>query len=211
MTKMFGTAMSGRSKERPELAETPLPFAIGIPVLPCRGGATVLDRVFGPLGYTVEATPIPLDPAFPEWGDSRYLDVTLSGTLHIREVLEHLFVLLPVLDDDKHYWVGDEEVEKLLRRGGTWLATHPERELITRRYLRYDRRLTRDALARLMAVDDDTDDPDADEAAHDAEEAEVEKPLSLNDQRLAAVVGAVPRRERAHGRRPRLRRGRADP
>jgi len=191
IAKMFGTAMSGRSKERPELAETALPFEIRVPVLPCRGGVTVLERVFGPLGYMIDATSIPLDPQFPAWGDSRYLDVTLTGTLRLREVLEHLFVLLPVLDDDKHYWVGDEEVEKLLRRGGTWLAAHPDRELITRRYLRHDRRLTRDALARLMAVDDDPDDPDADEAAHDAEEAAVEKPLSLNDQRLAAVVGAV--------------------
>jgi 3' terminal RNA ribose 2'-O-methyltransferase Hen1 len=191
MTKMFGTAMSGRSKERPELADTPLPIDVRIPVLPCRGGVAVLERVFGPLGWTVTAAPIPLDPAFPEWGDSRYLDVALTGILRVREVLEHLFVLLPVLDDDKHYWVGDDEVEKLLRRGGTWLAAHPDRELITRRYLRYDRRLTRDALARLMAVDDDPDDPDADVAAHDAEEAAVERPLSLNDQRLAAVVGAV--------------------
>ena len=191
ITKMFGTAMSGRSKERPDLTDTPLPFEIRIPVLPCRGGTTVLERVFGPLGYTLTANPIPLDPAFPEWGDSRYLDVTLAGTLRLRDVLEHLFVLLPVLDDDKHYWVGDEEVEKLLRRGGTWLASHPERELVARRYLRYDRRLTRDALARLMAVADDADDPDADEAAHDAEEAAVEKPISLNDQRLSAVVGAI--------------------
>ena len=134
---------------------------------------------------------MPLDVTFPEWGDSRYLDVTLTATLPLRDLLEHLYVLLPVLDDDKHYWVGDDEVEKLLRRGGAWLQAHPERELITRRYLRHDRRLTRDALARLMAVDDDPDDPDADEAAHDAEEAAVERPLSLNEQRMDAVLDAL--------------------
>ncbi len=115
----------------------------------------------------------------------------------LQTLLEHLFVLLPVLDDDKHYWVGDSEVDKLLRRGGAWLAAHPEREFITRRYLRYDRRLTRDALARLMAVDDDPDDPDGDEAASDAAEAAVERPLSLNQQRLDAVV-AVLREQSAH-------------
>ena len=162
-----------------------------LPVVPCRGDEPVLRRVFEPLGYHVECAPIALDPMFPEWGESRYLAVTLTAELCLRQVLEHLFVLLPVLDDDKHYWVGDEEVEKLLRRGGAWLATHPDRELITRRYLRHDRRLTRDALARLMAVDDDPDDPDADEAAHDAEEASVERPMSLNDQRIGAVVQAL--------------------
>jgi len=189
--KMFGTAMSGRSKERPELAESVLPFVVRIPVAPCRGGEPVLRRVFEPLGYAVETTPLPLDPAFPDWGDSRYLDVTLTAELRIRDLLEHVFVLLPVLDDDKHYWVGSEEVDKLLRRGGTWLGTHPDRELITRRYLRHDRRLTRDALARLMEVADDPDDPDAEGAAHDAEEAAVERPISLNEQRLQRVVEAL--------------------
>ena len=188
---MFGTALSGRSKERPELAESALPFVVRIPVAPCRGGEPVLRRVFEPLGYAVHTRPIPLDPTFPDWGDSRYLDVTLTAEVRIRDLLEHLFVLLPVLDDDKHYWVGSEEVDKLLRRGGTWLGAHPDRELITRRYLRYDRRLTRDALARLMAVDDDPDDPDADEAAHDAEEEAVERPISLNEQRLQSVVAAL--------------------
>jgi len=147
--------------------------------------------VFEPLGYTVATAPIPLDPVFPEWGDSRYLDVTLTAERRVRELIEHLFVLLPVLDDDKHYWVGADEVDKLLRRGGAWLNAHPDRELIVRRYLRYDRRLTRDALARLMEVDDDPEDPDAEDAAHDAEEAAVERPISLNDQRMSAVVEAL--------------------
>ncbi len=191
LSRTFGTAMTGRSKERPELAGTALPFSVRLPVVPCRGGETVLRRMFEPLGYVVEASAIPLDPMFPDWGDSRYLDVTLAAEVTLQALLEHLFVLLPVLDDDKHYWVDAAEVDKLLRRGGAWLAAHPERELITRRYLRHDRRLTRDALARLIAVDDDAGDPDAHEAESNAEEEAVERPLSLNDQRLAAVVAAL--------------------
>jgi 3' terminal RNA ribose 2'-O-methyltransferase Hen1 len=100
-----------------------------------------------------------------------------------------VFVLLPVLDDDKHYWVGPDEVDKLLRRGGRWLPTHPERELIARRYLRHDRRLTLDALQRLLA--DEPDDPDELQAAHDSEEEQVERPLSLDEQRLGAVVEQI--------------------
>lgn len=187
---MFGTALAGRSKERPELSVVALPFDVHLPVVPCRGGETVLRRLFEPLGFEVEANVLPLDDTFPEWGTSPYFDVRLQGGLRAQELLQHLFVLLPVLDDDKHYWVGDEEVEKLLRRGGDWLARHPERELIAARYLRHDRRLTGTALARLLE-EDGVGDLDSLTGAKDAEEAQVEKPLSLNEQRIDAVLRAV--------------------
>jgi 3' terminal RNA ribose 2'-O-methyltransferase Hen1 len=196
INKVFGTALTGRSKERPELATVAIPLVAHLPVVPCRGGEAVLRLLFEPLGYRVDASPIPLDPQFPDWGDSRYFDVTLTASCRLQDLLEHLFVLLPVLDDDKHYWVGPDEVDKLLRRGGAWLATHPDKELIARRYLRHDRRLTSDALARLLV--DDADDPDEAQADHDQEEAVVEKPISLNEQRLAAVVGEI---EAARARR----------
>jgi 3' terminal RNA ribose 2'-O-methyltransferase Hen1 len=191
INKLFGTAMTGRSKDRPELAEQAIPLTVRVPVLPCRGGERVLREMFDPLGYEVAVSGIALDDSFPEWGESRYLDVTLSCVARVKDVLEHLFVLLPVLDDDKHYWVGNDEVDKLLRRGGAWLGAHPERELITRRYLRHDRRLTRDALARLIEADDSAEDPDAVQQTHDDEEAAIEKPVRLNDQRMEAVVAAL--------------------
>jgi 3' terminal RNA ribose 2'-O-methyltransferase Hen1 len=187
--KLFGTAMSGRSDERPELAQTAIPLEVAIAVLPCRGGDAVLRRLFEPLGYEVDAAALPLDAHYPEWGDSRYYAVTLRGRLRVADVLAHLYVLLPVLDDEKHYWVGAEEVDKLLRRGGNWLAAHPDRELIANRFLRHDRSLTRTALARLL--EDDTEDPDDIAAAHDEEEAVVEERVSLNDQRIGAVVAAL--------------------
>ncbi len=189
INKALGTALAGRSKERPDLAETAIAISVHLPVLPCRGGEVILRRLFEPLGYQIQAAVLPLDATFPQWGDSRYLSVTIDGTLRVREALEHLFVLLPVLDDDRHYWVGDDEVDKLLRRGGDWLAVHPDRELITRRYLRHDRRLTTEAMARLMI--DDPDDPDELGAAQDAEEAAVEKPISLNEQRICAAIDQI--------------------
>ncbi len=187
--KMLGTAMGGRSKERPELAQTPIPLRVESPAVPCRGGESLLRRLFEPLGYVVTATPIPLDAEFPGWGNSRYLSVVLEGTVRLKDLLEHLFVLIPVLDDDKHYWVGQEEMEKLLRRGGEWLPSHPEKELIAHRYLRHDRRLTTEALARLLA--DLPEDPDEVEGQHDQEEEAIEAPISLNDQRMAAVEQAL--------------------
>ena len=189
LAKLLGTALSGRSKERPELAALAIPLEIGVPVLPCRGGEPLLRRLFEPLGYCVTARALPLDPEFPAWGDSDYLAVTLAGTARLADVLQHVSVLLPVLDDDKHYFVGGDEVTKLLRRGGQWLAAHPERELIARRYLRHDRRLTRDALAALVA--DEGGDPDRADAEQDAAEEAADTRIGLHDQRIAAVTEAV--------------------
>jgi 3' terminal RNA ribose 2'-O-methyltransferase Hen1 len=189
IAKVFGTAMSGRSEDRPELAEAALPLSVRLPVVPCSGGEPVLRRLFEPLGYEVTATPIALDARFPGWGDSRYLDVRLDATVRLRDVLGHLYVLLPVLDDDKHYWVSRDEIDKLLRRGGDWLAAHPERDTITRRYLRHQPRLTREALDRLL--EEDQGDPDADELEHGREEDALEARLSLRDQRIASVLAAL--------------------
>jgi 3' terminal RNA ribose 2'-O-methyltransferase Hen1 len=139
--KVFRTAMTGRCDARPELAARPLPLEISIPALSCRGGSDLADR-------------IPLDPELPEWGGSHYFTVRLAGQARLADALSHLYVLLPVLDDNKHYWVDDAEIDKLLRAGGAWLAAHPERELITNRYLAHQRTLAATAVARLAEVDD---------------------------------------------------------
>jgi 3' terminal RNA ribose 2'-O-methyltransferase Hen1 len=186
IAEVFGSALSGKSKDRPELVEQPLPLAATLSVVPCRGGADFLRRLFEPLGYEVSATGRALDPRFPEWGESRYWQVTLAGTVTLRALLSHLYVLVPVLDNDKHYWVGDEEVEKLLRHGAGWLAAHPEREAITRRYLKHRLSLVGDALDRLTQGEPETA---TGQAA--AEEAVIEERLSLNEQRLAAVTAAL--------------------
>jgi SAM-dependent methyltransferase len=158
---VFRSAMSGRCAERPELATEAWPFTVEIPCVPCRGGEALLRGLFEPLGYTLEAIALPLDDQFPEWGDSAMFSVRLTATLPLHHLLSHLYVLLPVLDNDKHYWVGDDEVEKLLRNGADWLATHPSRDLITRRYLKHRRHLIDDALDQLESSDpDDPSQPD---------------------------------------------------
>jgi len=154
MSRVFKTAMAGRCDARSELAAAEIPLELAIPVLPCRGGPDLARRLFEPLGWQVAAVPITLDEAFPAWGDSRYLDLRLSGRMRLADALNHLYVLLPVLDDAKHYWVSTDEVDKLVRAGGGWLAGHPEKALITRRYLAHRSGLYRSALARLAEVDD---------------------------------------------------------
>ncbi|MGI8456804.1 MAG: 3' terminal RNA ribose 2'-O-methyltransferase Hen1 [Propionibacteriaceae bacterium] len=152
--KVFRTALSGRCHARPELAVLPLPLEVHVPALPSRGGPELVERLFAPLGWTPTATPIPLDPELPAWGPSPYVDLRLSGTLTVADALTQLYVLIPVLDDGKHYWVSTDEFDKLLRAGGDWLARHPERDLITRRYLGHHQTLVQDAVGRLAEVDD---------------------------------------------------------
>jgi len=189
IAQVFSTALGGRCKDLPELVQTPIPLVAKLSVLPCRGGEEFLRQLFEPLGYHVSAEGHILDEKFPDWGQSKYFTVELQHTLPLSDLLSHLYVLIPVLDDDKHYWVGDEEIEKLLRHGEGWLTTHPAREQITKRYLKRQQRLTRLALAQL--VESDNPDPDSAEESHAKEEAAVEKPISLNQQRLDAVIAAL--------------------
>ncbi len=189
MSQVFGTAMGGRSKERQELADQPLQFDALITALPCRGGTELLNRLFEPLGYAVEAKHYHLDDYFPEWGTGPYHTVRLRNRVRLRDLLTHIYVLVPVLDAEKHYWVGEDEVDKLLRKGDGWLANHPERDTIVARYLRFDRNLTRTALARL--VEDEIADPEAEELGHAKEEQSIEAPLNLWEQRISVILSAL--------------------
>ena len=185
--RLFRTALNGTCEARPELVEQPLDLEIGLPVVPVRGGQQLLQHLFDPLGYEVDCAPIALDSEFPAWGDSRYVSARLIGRQTVRSALEHLYVLLPVLDDDKHYWIGPDEVDKLLLRGRDWLGSHPESDLITRRYLRLPE-FTREALARLTDAGEDSDLLDE---QRDAAEQATELPIRLGEQRLEAVLEAV--------------------
>ena len=206
--RLYRTALAGTCDARPELVAQPLDLEVSLPVLPVRGGERIVRRLFEPLGYDVETAPIPLDEQFPSWGNSRYHTVKLTGQHTVRAVLEHLFVMLPVLDDRKHYWIGDDEVDKLLRRGGDWLGAHPESAMISRRYLRFGG-YTDEALARLAEAADDIDAAAEDESDEEGGAAgaadtpgatpeppespsgEAERPLRLSEQRHLVVLEAV--------------------
>jgi 3' terminal RNA ribose 2'-O-methyltransferase Hen1 len=193
---VFSSAMRGECRSHPERAAAPLPLRIEVPALPARGGAALVARLFEPLGWQVRAQPVALDQRFPEWGESRYVTLALEGELRLSEALRHLYVLLPVLDDAKHYWVSADEVDKLLRFGEGWLPAHPEQKLITSRYLARRWSLTREAMERLeLARLADADDIEVEEidnavAAEAPEEAE-ERPTPLAVLRREAIVAAL--------------------
>lgn len=150
MKRVFSTAAAGTLKSNQALADAAIPLEIRVPALPCSGGKGLVRGLFEPLGWQVDTVPVPLDPTFPQWGDSRFVDLTLTGTVRLADALRQLYVLLPVLDDAKHYWVGDDEIDKLVRNGEGWLGEHPLRDVITKRYLVHQKQLVNEALDRLV-------------------------------------------------------------
>lgn len=184
LVTVFKSAMAGTCRGHEELAATAIPLQAALPAVPARGGEALVRRLFEPLGYAVEVTPVPLDDAHPEWGDAPHVGLRLTATVRLAELLTHLYVLLPVLDGDKHYWVDDTEIEKLLRRGEGWLGTHPARELIVRRSLKHQSSLVHPALAALADADPE---PDPDAPASPAEE----RRKALREHRLDAVQEAL--------------------
>lgn len=183
IAKVFRSALSGQCNDRPDLVTLAIPLSANISVLPCRGGEGFLHRLFEPLGYTVKATHHPLDEHFPEWGNSAYFTVELTATTTVQSLLNHLYVLIPVLDADKHYWVGVDEVEKLLRHGEGWLNSHPEKEQITQRYLKRQNSLAQTALVQLGAEEEPLE--------LDVQEVAIEKPMSLDRIRRETVIATL--------------------
>ncbi|MBI3968357.1 MAG: 3' terminal RNA ribose 2'-O-methyltransferase Hen1, partial [Chloroflexi bacterium] len=193
IAQVYGTALAGKSRERPELAATPLPLVAQLAAVPSRrGGESMIRALFEPLGYTVTTTGQPLDEQFPAWGPSPYYRVELAGTVRLQDLLTHLYVLMPVLDDAKHYEVSEDEAAKLLRHGEGWLSTHPARAIITDRYLRHRTRLVHRTMAQLAEDDvDDEEEPTAEVAAPDQPAKPAMPNLHLGEQRLRAVVAAL--------------------
>ncbi len=183
-------ALAGRSKERQELAESTIPLEAVVAPLPVRGPVELVERLFRPIGYGVEVTRHPLDPERPDWGEAPYVTVRLSASTRLSDLLTHLYVLMPVLDDRKHYFVGEDELDKLLARGEGWLPDHPDRDLIVSRYLKRRRSLIKSALAQLV---EDEPEPEArlDPEAQDTAEAVIERPLRLHERRLDRVADII--------------------
>lgn len=184
IAKAYSSALNGRCKDKPELVDVAMPFTVKLSVLPIKGGESLLRSLFEPLGYQVSAVQHTLDATYPEWGASRYFTVELSNELTLKQLLSHLYVLIPVCDNDKHYWVHQEEVEKLLTKGKDWLETHPVKEMIVNRYLKNQRSLANEALGILLSKDE-IEEAVADELTI---EPMVEEPkLRIHDLRLQAA------------------------
>jgi len=180
ISKVFGTALNGRADSHQDLSDSSLDLEATITMLPCKTDTAMLNKIFEPLGYEVNYETFINDELFPDWDKSKYVNLKIKGKQKLRDLLKHIYILVPVFDQQKHYWVGEDEVEKLLRNTGDWLADHPEKEYITSRYLKRLRPLVNKAFSMLFS----------DGKEETLVEIHEEK-LSLRDQRLNSVVSEL--------------------
>lgn len=134
----LGTALNGKPKE--EYAEwVTHPFALELSFGPVASDLpdSVVEGLFAPLGYQVDIERGEADYSFQLKNRSTVRYVTLSGHQTVQYALRQLLLLIPVLDNYKHYYISEEEFDKLRRYGEGWLSAHPLRELIIRRTLRF--------------------------------------------------------------------------
>ena len=154
ISRVFGTAMSGRCEGHQELADTPLKLRACLYALRDNGLEELAKELFEPLGYEVQTKRSELDEKFPEWGMAPYIDLIITGNVKVSELLNHIYVLIPVFDRQKHYYISEDEIQKLLRHGEGWLSEHPAKGKITMRYFNARRSYARKALDRLMEEDE---------------------------------------------------------
>lgn len=185
MVRIFGTAMNGKCDKRQELADTPLDLTARLASLKDNGDTKLAKQLFEPLGYRVTVSRTQLDEKFPEWGSSPYIDLTISGKVKLSELLNHIYVLIPVFDKQKHYYMAEDEIKKLLEHGEGWLADHPQKEKITRRYFTARKSYAR----RAMDILNENEGVDTVEEEQETPEKEVFTPL--NTQRMETVRDAV--------------------
>ena len=214
IARVFGTAMTGRADDHQVLSDSKIDLTATIISLPCKDKHEKLNSIFEPLGYKVEYEPLSYevkyeqltpddasvsDEASENNENSTYVNLTISGKVRLRDLLKHLYVLIPVFDRQKHYWVGSDEVEKLLRHGEEWLNDHPEKAFITGRYLNRRRSLINMTYAKLAEATAETADEvaetaeteTADETANDNTQEKAEKRQNLNTERIGTVIALL--------------------
>lgn len=187
IARVFNTAMRGICEKRQALADTPLKLTAQIFSLKDGGDDNLAAQLFEPLNYAVKTERVTLDEAFPEWGMSPYINLTISGTVKLSTLLNQIYVLIPVFDKKKHYYTSEDEIQKFLDHGKGWIENHPYKEKIAQRYFTEKRTYARKTLDILLA--DETDPDETANADVSAEEKEARTPL--NALRLEAVKNAV--------------------
>lgn len=187
ISRIFGTAMNGRCDKKQELADTPLNLTACIHMI--QGKDEFARKIFEPLGYTVKTSKTVLDSKFEEWGESPYIDIEISGTVKLSDLLNHIYVLIPVFDRQKHYYISEDEIDKLMSHGGEWLASHPAREEIVYRYFLMKKSYAHKTIDRL--TESEPTEEDEEKKDENIPEEVKKRRISLNTQRMEAVKNAV--------------------
>ena len=134
----LGTALNGRPKEDYlDWAKHAFQLTISFGPVATDLPDAAIKQLFEPLGYQIEIERGQAAYHFQLKEKSSARFINLQGTLTVQNALRHLFVLIPVLDNYRHYFIDEREIEKLERYGEGWLADHPLKDLIIKRTLRF--------------------------------------------------------------------------
>lgn len=187
ISKTYGTALGGNCKHNQNLAQKKINLEAKISVIPARGGQDSLKELFEPLGYKVDVIHHPMIKK--NFGEGHYYTLTIKKKTCLVDLLRHVYILIPVLNNNKHYWVGKDEVDKLLTKGKGWLEEHPNKEKIVSRYLKYRKNLTSTAMAELNQLLNSDNNLEITQNKQD--ELEIEKKINLHEIRLKKVVDVL--------------------
>ncbi|MCK1992095.1 3' terminal RNA ribose 2'-O-methyltransferase Hen1 [Peribacillus muralis] len=134
----LGTALNGQPKEEhAEWVNHPFSFQFDFGPVVSTLSDNQLRELFEPIGYEVSITRPDIQYSFDMKDRSSTRTVSLKGLKTLQEGLRHLFVLIPVIDNYKHYYIDEKEIDKLERYGEGWLDDHPMRDFIYRQSLRF--------------------------------------------------------------------------
>lgn len=188
LKEAYSSAFAGKSEtaEIDAVIKQKLPVEIELSSVWVKGGVQSIHDFFEPLGYAVNAEKLLYESKWLK-SDSCVFNVTLTGMQTILDLLRHLYVLLPALDNKKHYFVNENEIVKLLSHGEGWLETHPYKERIVSRYLIHRHNLIEEALEQLA---EEVQDEETEENAAGAEEA-MERPIRLQEERLQTALAVM--------------------
>lgn len=192
----LGTALNGKPKEA-YLSWVDQPLALELEFGPVASNLPdlSLEELFTALGYEVQLERGNAEYSFNLKSRSSVRYIKLKAKQTLQTALRQLFVLIPALDDYKHYYISDDEVDKIRRYGEGWLENHPQRGLILKRTLRfagaikqYEELMVRDGnLQESRTLDGARVGEIGEETAAPAEAPKVR----LNDLRYAAIADVV--------------------
>lgn len=141
----------------------------------------VIESIFTPIGYEVKIERGITDYSFKLKSRSSARYINLTGRQTLQNAIRHLFILIPVLDNYKHYYMDKSEVDKLERYGTGWLDDHPMRDLIIKRALKFKELISEVASPKKEDLLQGDSEP--------VEESEIK--VRLNEQRYQTIVDIV--------------------
>ncbi|HWO95040.1 MAG TPA: 3' terminal RNA ribose 2'-O-methyltransferase Hen1 [Bacillus sp. (in: firmicutes)] len=177
----LGTALNGKPKEEfIEWVDHPFNMEVGFGPVASHLSDQTIRELFEPLGYLIEIERGEADYSFnlKQKSSARYLK--LKGQITVQQALRHLFILIPVLDNYKHYFIDEKEIEKIQRYGEGWLDEHPLRSYIIEQSLRFKELINKVPISSSIVTENKVND-----------DVSAPPKIRLNEQRYQAIIDKV--------------------